>query len=208
MGADQRWGFLPFIVLRSLQLLMAIIAMGLAADITAAVVDPNWQLPFGLFASIISVIWCIVAIALFFTNHLLPLAVVIIDAFILVFWLIAMAGMGSATLYDTNLLTYNCSACETDEFGEIFCLLPSVKTICELIKATFAFELLSMITFLFTLVLAAITLHRTRSDLSGRKYAQGDEAYPETEVVQQVPMHPVGVEDQQGAYYTQQTQHA
>jgi hypothetical protein len=45
MGADQRWGFLPFIVLRSLQLLMAIIAMGLAADLISAVMDigtPGW----------------------------------------------------------------------------------------------------------------------------------------------------------------------
>jgi hypothetical protein len=70
--------------------------------------------------------------------------VVIVDAFMLVFWLITMAGFGSAELDGFNLLTYDCSSCTTDGFGDVFCLLPAVKTLCENIKAAFAFELLSM----------------------------------------------------------------
>jgi len=212
MGRDIRWGFVPFIVTRILQLLFAVIVLGLNADLISNILSvgltPGWMFGFGLFVAVATLIWCIIAISLFFTSHLMPVAVVVLDAILLFLWLISMIGMGIAELDGDNLLTYDCNTCVEDDFGFTSCLLPAIKTLCEIIKANFAFELLTLILFIASLTIAGITLHRTK----GHKASE----YAEDGVVVQhtIPMQPVpvGVEQPgyheqqpvQGGYYTQQ----
>jgi len=218
MGRDNRWGFVPFIIVRTLQLLFAVIVMGLNANFISALLsaglEAGWMFGFGLLVSIATLIWIIIVITLFFTSHLLPLAVVIVDAFSLFTWFIAMIGMGIANIDGTNLLTYDCSTCTLlDDAGDELCPLPAEMTLCELIKANFVFELLSLVLFIISLVFAGITLHRTKSDIRGKNHAQGSQYLEEVVLTQHaVPMQPVSVEHPvyqqqqsvQGGYFTQQ----
>jgi hypothetical protein len=75
---------------------------------------------------VLSIIWTLISLYLFFNNLLLPLAVVIIDSFCFTFFVIAMAGTGSAAI----------TACMLHDADST---LP-----CSTFEASFAFEVLAM----------------------------------------------------------------
>ncbi|KAI5812314.1 hypothetical protein BZA77DRAFT_228329, partial [Pyronema omphalodes] len=152
--------------LRSIQLLFAIIILGMTAYVVN--IYPFWWASLGLFIALITIIWCIINFVIFFLGLLLPIAVVIVDAFITTFLLISMAGTAASgivgsncNIYDFSFTTYS----YTYTYG--------VSTGCMMAKGSFAMELLGMFLFIATLVYSSITLHRTRKDLRGKKYNAG-----------------------------------
>jgi hypothetical protein len=74
---------------------------------------------------VLSILWTIISIYLFFNNLLLPLAVLIIDSVCFTFFMIAMAGTSDAVT--------SCKFYDTDRWQP-----------CSTFKASFAFELLAM----------------------------------------------------------------
>jgi len=199
MGRDSRWGFIPFAILRPAQLLLSIIVLGLTGFLVSEI--PVWWACIGLFIGIVAFIWGIVSIALFFSNILLPLVVVILDAFCVFFMLIAFAGAASS-----GFLAVDCtfSSYSFDGFGDEF-FSSGTNKFCLVTKGAFAIEFLAFLVLVASLVIGALTLHRTRKDLRGKKHGQGlgDEDHDE-EVVQHtaVPMQPVGAEH--GYYQTEE----
>lgn len=55
-----------------------------------------------LVSSLFTIIYVVINFFLLFANLLLPLAIVIVDAFLLVFWLISMAGFGASGFLATD----------------------------------------------------------------------------------------------------------
>jgi hypothetical protein len=191
---DSRWPFLPFIILRPKQLLLSIIILGLTAFVISSSIISFWFASIGLFTSIATLLWSIITIVLYYTNHLLPLAAVIVDAFLTLFWLISFAGTASS-----GLLAVDCTNYELISGGIAFL---GDDSICEVIKGAFAIEFIAFLSLVVSLVLSSLTLHRTRHDLTGQNHAAGLDAngnYEEEGVVPEqtvVPMYPVGQEHQ------------
>jgi hypothetical protein len=76
-----------------------------------------------VFISLVVVIWMIINFVLFFLGVLLPIAVVVVDAFCVFFLLISMAGIAA-----TGVLAIDCKS----------------STPCEVAKGEFSLLLLSM----------------------------------------------------------------
>ena len=73
---------------------------------------------------------------LLFSNLLLPLAITITDAFLAVFWLISMAGIG-----DSGILSGSCEYAYYDGWTTVYTYK---STVCQVVKATFALSFLLM----------------------------------------------------------------
>lgn len=155
---DQRWPFWAFIILRPIQLVFAVIILGMTAYMTAELAgyvdiwfvsvlshmfDKSKQAlirllcryaALGLVTSLIAIIYLITSFVLYFSNRLLPLAVVILDAFCVLFYLVAMAGKGDAGFPEASC-TYSYGYYYSYSSTNVFCVVG---------KAAFAFELLSM----------------------------------------------------------------
>lgn len=156
MAQDQRWPFIPFVAVRGVQFIFSVIILGLTAYLCSF--GDIWWAALGLFIAIIIFLWMVANFVLYFMCLLLPLAVVIVDAFCFLFLLIAMAGTASS-----NYLSVDCAYWKYTDF----------YSPCSVVKAAFAFELLGMFLFIASLVFASITLHKTRKDLRGKKYNAG-----------------------------------
>jgi len=169
MTRDSRWPFIPFVALRAVQLLFAIIVLGETAYIVSEFEEPPWWPCLGLFTSLVAMLYCIATIVLYFTNLALPLALLIVDAFLLVFYLISMAGTA-----DSGIVGGSCTySYYSDNIYISDYTYSYTSTPCIVVKASFAFELLSMFLFIASTTLAAITMHKTRKDLRGKKHSQG-----------------------------------
>ncbi|KAF8242635.1 hypothetical protein K440DRAFT_664615 [Wilcoxina mikolae CBS 423.85] len=164
MAKDARWPFLPFIIVRSIQLVFGLIILGMTAYIAS--IGSVWWNYLALFISLVMLIWGVINFVLFFMGLLLPVAVVVVDAFIVFFLLISMAGTAASGYVGSNCRFYIIDYDYTYESNTYW-------TPCLVAKASFAVELLGMFLFIATLVLASITLHKTRKDLRGKKYNAG-----------------------------------
>lgn len=154
MGRDERWPALPFFIVRGIQTLLGVIALGMTANILSY--GTLWWAAMGLFISIAVLIWMAVNFLLFHLGLLLPLVVVIVDGLCFLFLLVAMAGTA-----DSGVLAIDCTF-----YGY-------TSSLCTTIKGSFAMELLAMFAFLGSLVFASITLHRHRGNLFGRARVDG-----------------------------------
>ncbi|KAI5777608.1 hypothetical protein EDC01DRAFT_591493, partial [Geopyxis carbonaria] len=166
MARDERWPFLPLLIIRGIQALFAIIILGLTAFVVSVL--PFWWAAIGLVTALFTLIYVGITFTLLFMNMLLPLAVVIVDAFLLVFYLISMAGTAASGVVGSDC-TY--SSLYTGIYT--YSLTTYTSTPCVVSKGAFALELLSMFLFIATTVYAAIVLHKNRKDLRGAKHNQG-----------------------------------
>lgn len=91
----------------------------------------------GLVTALFTLIWVAVTFVLLFMGLLLPLAVVCVDAFLLLFYLISMAGVG-----DSGFVSNSCSLSGYDSWFGFYDA--GTADYCLVSKAVFAFELLSM----------------------------------------------------------------
>ncbi|KAF8247017.1 hypothetical protein K440DRAFT_683044 [Wilcoxina mikolae CBS 423.85] len=159
MARDERWPFALLIIMRSIQLLFGILILGMTSYI-ASLTTLYWFPGMSVFISLVVVLWTIINFVLYFLGLLLPIAVVVIDAFCVFFLFISMIG--------ATLPGFLASSCTTviDSY--------TVKsTPCMVAKASFSLLLLSMLLFIATLIYASIVLHKTRKDLRGNKYNHG-----------------------------------
>jgi len=175
VSRDGRWPFIPFLVIRSIQIVFGIIILGLCGYIVSKEsgnndysdedlnLDVDWWAGMGVFIGLIVMLWGAISIVLFFLALLLPLALVIVDAFCTLFLLITMAGIGASRYMNSNCGAYG--------FSEFHMPLPAVvKKPCDAAKGAFAMSLLCMLIFIASTAYASVILHRTRKDLRGRKY--------------------------------------
>lgn len=123
----------------------------------------------GLFIGLVALIWMGINIVLIFMGFLLPIAVVIIDAFCVVFFLVAMAGTGASGVLQPD----SCEFTIYEYTGFSYSYSTTTAPACQAAQAAFAIELFSMLGFILTLVFASFTLHKNKKDLRGKKYAQG-----------------------------------
>jgi hypothetical protein len=99
--------------------------------------DVDWWAGMGVFIGLIVMLWSAISIVLFFLALLLPLAVVIVDAFCTLFLLITMAGTGASDALGSGL-------CKIDDgFGGEF-TIPGCSSIQGVIRGGFAMSLLGM----------------------------------------------------------------
>ena len=95
----------------------------------------------GLFIALVILIWMVMNFVLFFNGILLPLAVVIVDAFCVVFLLISMAGSADSGW----LATFDCSYYTSSSYSSYSSpYYYSSVSLCSTIKGAFAIELLGM----------------------------------------------------------------
>ncbi|KAF8540946.1 hypothetical protein BDD12DRAFT_547133 [Trichophaea hybrida] len=165
MAKDARWPFVPFIIIRSIQLALAVTILGMTAYIAS--IGSVWWNYLALIISLVMLIWGVINFVLFFKGLLLPVAVVVIDAFIVFFLLISMSGTAASGYVGSNCRLYYINDLYYAEESNTY------WTPCLVAKASFVMELLGMLLFIATLVLASITLHKTRKDLRGKKYNAG-----------------------------------
>ena len=85
-------------------------------------------------AAVFTMVYVGVNFVLFFMNLLLPLAIVIVDAIITVFWVIALAGLG-----DSKFLPVSCTYTEYDIF---FISITYTSIPCRVVKASFGISFL------------------------------------------------------------------
>ncbi|TGZ76307.1 hypothetical protein EX30DRAFT_344998 [Ascodesmis nigricans] len=192
---DQRWPVWGVLIIRPIQLLFSLIILGMTAYLTSEVsgaTDLLWSAPLGLVTALIATIYLVASIVLYFRNRLLPLFVVVLDAFCVLFYLIAMAGTA-----DAGFPKMTCNFSYYDWYlGTSY---SGMSTFCHAGKAAFALELLNMFFFIATLVLAALILHKNRKDLRGKKYNAGefDPSAPTNDDMEigTVPIEPQPVSD-------------
>ncbi|KAI5856387.1 hypothetical protein BZA05DRAFT_388323 [Tricharina praecox] len=184
MVQDDRWPMLPFLIVRATQTLFGVILLGMTAYICS--LGQVWWAGMGLFIALIILIWMAVNFILFFMGMLLPLAVVIVDAFCTLFLLISMAGTA-----DSGWLALDCSYFYSG-------------SLCPTIKGAFAMELLAMFLFIASLVFASITLYKHRADLLGRIHANGGVAPVTTSA--ELPAQSSQTQKPQEQYYQQPLQ--
>ncbi|CUS09400.1 unnamed protein product [Tuber aestivum] len=159
MVQDTRWPAKILIALRGVQLVFAIILLGLSAYMVSKIDD--WWACITLVSALFSLIYIGINFFLLFSNLLLPLAITITDAFLAVFWLISMAGTG-----DSGILSVS-------DCGDYYYFYAYLSTVCQVSKASFALSLLLMLLFIGSLVLASMVLFKNRKDLRGAKYNSG-----------------------------------
>ncbi|KAF8542937.1 hypothetical protein BDD12DRAFT_789219 [Trichophaea hybrida] len=155
MARDERWPFALLIIMRSIQLLFGILILGMTSYI-ASVTIKYWFPGMSIFISLVVILWTIINFVLFFLELLLPIAVVVIDAFCVFFLFISIIGAAQPEFLNVLRNSY------------------TVKSKpCMVAKASFSLLFLTMLLFIATLIYASIVLHKTRKDLRGNKYNQG-----------------------------------
>jgi len=166
MVRDSRWPFWPMIALRSVELFFSVIVLGCSAYIIS--VFALWYAVMALVTALFTIIYFGINLFLLFSNLLLPLAIVIVDAFLLVFWLICIAGFGASGVLSSNCqisVEYYSYSFDYDFTGT---LIP-----CEVAKATFGISFIIFLLFIGSLILSAMILHKNRKDLRGAKHNSG-----------------------------------
>jgi len=156
------------IALRSVEVFFSVIVLGCSGYIIS--IYPAWQAVMALVSALFTIIYFAINLALLFTNLLLPLAIVIVDAFLLVFWLISMAGIGASGVLS--------SSCKVDTYTVDYYYYYSysgteTNTTCEVAKGIFGMSFIIFLLFIGSLVLSAIILHQNRKDLRGAKHNSG-----------------------------------
>jgi hypothetical protein len=179
---DTRWPFVIFLIIRVVQAVLAFLTAALSAYVVSAA-PSIWWAGMGLFIGLVALIWMGINIVLICMGLLLPITVVVIDAFCVVFFLVAMAGTGASGILQPD----SCEYTIYQYTGYAYTYSTTTVPACQAAQAAFGIELFSMLGFILTLVLASITLHKNKKDLRGKKYAQGlppissrDPTYPST----------------------------
>lgn len=163
MARDARWPFVPFLIVRSVQFVMAFIVLALGAYVVTGY-PQSWAAGMGVFIGIFSMIWLSISFFLLFAGLLLPICVVVLDSFCLLFYLITMAGCAASGVLGSGA----CEVYSWDRYNTTKLYGPCVAA-----KGAFAILLLGMFGFIATVVVSSIILHRNRKDLRGKKHAQG-----------------------------------
>ncbi|KAL7272476.1 hypothetical protein RUND412_004707 [Rhizina undulata] len=154
MVADSRWPMIPLLALRAVQFVLGVISLGLSAWIISQYQSP-WFACFALTTALLTIFYAGANVVLYFTDMLLPLAVVCADAFLWVFWLVSVAGSGNGSSDVLKL-----SSC-TFTFYEYFVAFTYTDKHCTNIKAWFAFLVLSFLVAIPSTALAAFVLYQT-----------------------------------------------
>jgi len=223
LSRDGRWPFIPLLIIRPIQLVFGLIVLGICGNIIDKYGDYlsgkddifgdswsdnlSWASGMGVFIGLISMLWGATSIVLFFLAILLPLAVVIIDAFCTLFFLITVAGIGSS-----NFVQHSDKYCPKGGFF----LEETQSKACGLAKGALAMSVLNMIFFIATTAYASMILYRTRKDLRGRKYNAGlpaasakegatDYVQPMQTMQSATPAQPAVFDPNTGGYYQQTT---
>jgi hypothetical protein len=87
---------------------------------------------------LITIIWCIINFVIFSFGLLLPIAVVVVDAFITTFMLISMAGTAASGIVGSNCNVYDFNYTSYSYYSY------GVSSGCVVAKGSFVMELLGM----------------------------------------------------------------
>jgi len=150
--ANSVWPFIPFVVLRGAQIFFAIIVLGLAAHVGS--LSENWSAWFSMVTALFTLIGVGFLLVTFFIAPAFtaPLFCLCIDAFLLLFWLISLAGF--ADQFGVVLGVSNCD------------FLFFYSELCGSIKGNMAMVVFEFLLFIGTLVFSALWFHRERTGQS------------------------------------------
>jgi len=229
LSRDGRWPFTPFLVFRSIQVVFGLIVLALCGNIIDDIggdvlkdIDDSmsWAAPMGVFVGLISMLWGATSIGLFFSSLLLPLVVVIIDAFCALFFLVTLAGLGDSDYMKARpkeTFTTSGDLNSIDFLDGLFKrgVSKELKPY-DIAKGALAMSVLSMVLFIATTAYASVILYRTRKDLRGRKYNAGlpaasdkegavDYVQPMQTIGGAPPAQPAAFDPNTGGYYQQTT---
>ncbi|RPB07744.1 hypothetical protein P167DRAFT_393238 [Morchella conica CCBAS932] len=163
MMKDTRWPEIPLLALRGVQLLLGLLCLSMAGNLIDTYSARSfWEFNIVLVCGLFSMLYAAINFGLFYINLLLPLAIVITDAFLVVLWLVAVAGLGDFESRN-GIFDENCSAYASSR----------LRNTCNVIKAAWVFAFFSFLVFCATTALASYVLHKNRKDLRGAKYNSG-----------------------------------
>jgi len=149
--ANSVWPFIPFVVLRGAQIFFAIIVLGLAAHVGS--LSHFWSAWFSMVTALFTLIGVGFLLVTFFIAPAFtaPLFCLCIDAFLLLFWLISLAGF--ADQFGVVLSVGTCDFLFYNEF-------------CGSVKGNMAMVVFEFLLFIGTLVFSALWFHRERTGQS------------------------------------------
>ncbi|KAL0634133.1 hypothetical protein Q9L58_006940 [Maublancomyces gigas] len=132
-----------------------------------------WYPAMGVVSSLFTLLYVGANVFLFLSNLLLPLPIVIVDAVLLLFWVITMGGFGGSGFLSISCkFTYN-AGIYSPYLTSTNIFVVQTSKVCTVSKAIFTFSFFIFLTFIGSLVISAIILYKNRKDLSGAKHNSG-----------------------------------
>ncbi|CAZ80507.1 unnamed protein product [Tuber melanosporum] len=158
---DKRWNAVALLILRISQLVLAVIALGLAAFFIAKY-PVAWYAAFTLTTICLTVVWIPLVLGLFFTGNLLPLVVIIVDVLIAIFYIISIATIAD---YNPEAIGGSC-AFYTFSLWDWDTYLWVIED-CDKLRGLFAILVLEMLTFIGAIIWDGVVLYQNRSGRAG-----------------------------------------
>ncbi|CUS13815.1 unnamed protein product [Tuber aestivum] len=195
---DNRWNTVAFLLLRTSQLVLGVIILGITAYFVANY--DEWYLPyphlssnrtipnrknryvgFTLAVGGLTLAWIAAALSLFYTNNLFPLATIIVDVLLAIAYIVSIA-----TIADDNpdTITGSCT------YYSYWTSYTYVSKDCNTLKGLFGILILEMLTFIGAIIWDGIVLYQNRDGGPG-----------DTEAAPQNPMHGGGQMAPAGGMY-------